>query len=77
MRSPASSARAVAAIAFLAVSAQLVSAQNMAFNKTVWVSSVLAPYNGSLAVDEIFSSASRWVSDATLNHTLVVDLDDV
>jgi hypothetical protein len=76
MRSPTCSTWAVAALAYLAT-VQLVSGQNVAFNKTVWVSSVLPPYDGPFAVDELFSPASRWISDATINHTLVVDLADV
>ena len=74
-----SSMRVAVWIACLAAAArpQLASAQNVAFNKTVWVSSVLGPYAGSLAVDEIFSAQSRWISDTSQNHTLVVDLADV
>jgi hypothetical protein len=74
MRSPTSSTWAVAALTYLV---QLGAAQNVAFNKTVWVSSVLAPYDGPFAVDELFSVGSRWISDTTLNHALVIDLADV
>ena len=76
MRAPTSSTWAVAALAYLAT-VQVVSGQNVAFNKTVFVSSVLAPYDGPFAVDELFSVGSRWISDTTLNHALVVDLADV
>ena len=60
----------------MAVLPHLASAQNVAFNKTVWVSSVLPPYDGPFAVDEIFSPVSRWISDTSINHFLVVDLED-
>lgn len=64
-------------IAALVLLPQFSAAQNVAFNKTVWVSSVLGDYTGPLAVDEIFSSTSRWISDTSINHWLVVDLGAV
>eukprot|EP00038_Savillea_parva_P028868 m.67446 g.67446 ORF g.67446 m.67446 type:complete len:1024 (+) comp8441_c0_seq2:104-3175(+) len=54
--------------------------QNIAYNKTVRVSSTLSPYEGRYAVDGIIARLSRWISDPaspTNIPYLVVDLGDV
>mmetsp|Transcript_19354 Transcript_19354/g.50302 ORF Transcript_19354/g.50302 Transcript_19354/m.50302 type:complete len:1040 (+) Transcript_19354:66-3185(+) len=61
--------------AVLAALPMLTVAQNVAFNKSVLADSTLDPYPANLAVDEVFSRSSRWISDnRAVPHWLAVDL---
>ncbi|MGV8135225.1 MAG: DUF4998 domain-containing protein [Mangrovibacterium sp.] len=53
---------------------ELLETVNVALNKPVRVSDVLAAYEGHFAVDGLFTNASRWVSATPGEHWIEIDL---
>lgn len=55
---------------------ELVEIKNVALNKPVLASDVLAAYTANMAVDGLLTNASRWVSNTPGEHWIEIDLQE-